>query len=110
MTNPMVLYGPGQCTECGTNLVVMDIESTLLELEDNGSARKETTIIRVVGKCPHCGRKYKMFREGLGYVYDNPCTRLQKWYNYISHCKEVEKDIDALKAPKDNPFFLSKNK
>ena len=105
-TEPMVIFGPGQCRECGNNLVVLDSECTVLVLEDDGSPRVEETVTKLVAKCPHCKKEYKMLRKGLGYEHDNPSVRLERWFDHKLRCENAIKAMEELKAPKDNPFFL----
>lgn len=109
-TDPMVIYGQGQCRECGGRLVVIDSEATLLELEDNGSPRNETTIVKIIAKCTHCGKTCPMLRKGLSYEHDTPSTRIEHWYKRKRRAEQFKKRMEELQAPEDNPFFLPKNK
>lgn len=104
----MIMYSPGQCRNCGFNLLILDMESTILELEDDGSARSEETIVKVIGKCPNCGKEYKMIRNGLKYEFDSEYNNILHWYKRQLYDLNIQKAVDSIKAPKDNPFFLLK--
>ena len=78
--DPMILFGPGQCIECGGQLTVVDMETVFIKLSPAGSPVSEDTMIKCEAVCMHCGKRYPMLRDGLNYVPDNEYTRFIKSY------------------------------
>lgn len=48
----ITFYGPGQCTECGELLTVVDHEMTIMELNKEGHPLSEETIFKAKACCP----------------------------------------------------------
>lgn len=105
--DPIVSFGVNRCPCCNLVLTVVDMETTFLELADNGSPINETTMIKAQVVCRKCGYSADVLRDGLSYVYDNEYNRLDREYKRIYHNREVAKRMDDLKPTKDNPFCIN---
>lgn len=112
LISPIKVFPKGCCINCGSNLVVIDMETSFVELSDDGTPVNitEETVLRVEGVCRHCGARYPMIRYGLNYLHENEYTKLCLWYNHMLHCRQVEKDMDALKPNEGNPFCIGNNR
>lgn len=105
--DPIISFGVNRCPNCQSILTVVDMETTFLELADNGSPINETTMVKSQVVCRNCGYSNPVIRDGLSYIYDNEYNRLDRRYREECHNREVAKRMDALKPSKDNPFCIN---
>ena len=104
---PMIVFGQGQCTECGGQLTVVDMETTFLRLDKNGSPVTEDTMIKCEAVCMNCGKRYPMLRSGLDYFRDNEYSRLRRWYLAEQTNAKRKEELDKLIPSEDNPFCIN---
>ena len=106
MIDPVSYFAANRCPKCNELITVMDMETSFLELSDDGDPVNETTFIRSEAICRHCGFKSPMVRKGFGYMYDNEINRLQMSFDKEVEMAKVRDRMDSLKPTKDNPFCL----
>lgn len=104
---PMIFYGRGQCTDCGGPLVVVDMETSFIELSTSGSPISENTMISCEAVCRHCGKRIPMVRYGLEYIPYNEYTRSILEYNQMIRERAVKKRMEEAKPTEDNPFCIN---
>ena len=68
LIEPIIFHKPGECPVCGHPLTVIDTEMTIMELNPNGTAATEETIVRCMAGCRNCGTKIPMMRWQGGYL------------------------------------------
>lgn len=105
--DPMVIFGPGQCTECGGQLTVIDMETVFMNLSPSGSPVSEDTMINCEAVCSHCGKRIPMMRNGLDYMPDNGYNRFMRYYKLSEFNKAKKAEIDKLRPTEDNPFCIN---
>ena len=104
---PMIVFGQGQCTECGGQLTVVDMETTFLRLDKNGSPVTEDTMIKCEAVCMHCGKRYPMIRNGLDYYHDNDYMKtVIEYQRYLANAKR-KAELEKLIPTEDNPFCIN---
>lgn len=105
--DPMIIFGPGRCIECGGQLTVIDMETCFMKLSPSGSPITEDTMIKCEAVCMHCSKRFPMIRIGSNYVPDNDYIRFLKQYNDMVHDKETNERMESLKPTKENPFCIN---
>lgn len=108
--DPIMYYGINKCPKCNSILTIVDMETSFLELADNGSPINETTLVKAEAVCRNCGYKAPMMRDGMSYKYDNEVNRIDKEHYICMKQAEVRKRMDSLKPTKDNPFCINVKK
>lgn len=105
--DPMIIFGPGQCTECGGQLTVVDMETVFIDLSPSGVPTSENTMIRCEAVCTHCGKRISMMRDGLNYIPDNEYNRFMRYYKHSEFVKTRNAEIENLRPSEDNPFCIN---
>lgn len=68
LIHPFRIQGPGQCPQCGNELIIHSNEIITLQLNKSGIPTSiYDTVNRCVGKCINCGTQIDMILEGLVY-------------------------------------------
>lgn len=98
------IYGPGRCPECFTLLTVMDIETSFMELNEDGTPISLETYESCSAICEKCGGRYRMMRLNGKYVPDSDMVR----YTHLLKARdEALKRIEENKSKsKENPLAL----
>jgi hypothetical protein len=109
MKDAMIIFGRGCCLKCGHPLTIIDMETSFIQLNTNGTPIGEETMIKCEGVCRNCGERYPMMRDYDEYVHDNEYTRFCQEYIHQQFVKQTEKLMDDLKPKPDNPFCLGEN-
>ena len=105
--DPMIIYGPGRCIDCGGQLTVIDMETSFMPLSPSGKPISEETMVKCEGVCMLCGKKYPMIRYGTSYIHDNEFTRFVEDFNNQKRIEYTTRKMEELKPTKDNPFCIN---
>ena len=100
----LIYHGPGCCMKCGSPLVVVDHEMTIMELNQDGDPISEETTFRVKAACTYCGNKHDMMRWMGGYIPYSPSSRILK----IAEAQDIIKQRAELlneESKGKNPFI-----
>lgn len=98
------IYGPGRCPECFSPLTIMDIETSFMEVNEDGTPIDLETYESCKGICSKCGGRYPMMRLNGRYVPDSDMVR----YTHLLKARdEALKRIEENKSKsKQNPLAL----
>lgn len=104
---PMTFFAPGKCPLCSSELIVMDMETSIMSVSPSGNPIDERTMVRCEAICTNCKHKVPMMRDGLRYIPDTEYNRLLAKYRNSEKRKEVEVEMEKLKPTEDNPFCIN---
>ena len=105
LIEPMIFYGPGACPKCMSLLMLADRETTIMELNRDGSVSNiEGSYSMCMAMCPNCGHKQSMMRCNGIY---RPVSLMVK----LTADLEIQDEIDRRKnnsnySIKGNPLSL----
>lgn len=107
LIDPMIIRGPGCCSNCGGRLTIIDMESSFLDMSDSGQLIKEETLTSCEGVCRNCGKRIPFRPYGNSYVRDNQYTRILEKLRNEEIQNSIKAKMDELKPKEDNPFCIN---
>lgn len=99
LKDPIEYYGPGKCCKCLTNLKVVDIEMTIIDVDNNGNPISDDVTVQCKGVCPRCGYEVPMIRWQGGYIPYSPLVILMKKDEIKQRIKERKDAIPINENP-----------
>lgn len=104
LIEPVDFRGPGQCPNCGSQLVVADMEVNLFTLSPAGRYADDLeTYVECTGVCPKCGKRIELMRINGAY---KPRSELVAAIEHAKLQEKVEEreKKDNLRHSTENPF------
>ena len=98
------VYGPGRCPECMSPITIMDVETSFMQLNKDGTPLDIDTYTTCRGVCQKCGGRYRYMRLDGKYV---PESDMVLYTHLIKIRDVVKKRIEEEKGKsKENPLAL----
>ena len=104
ITEGLIYHGPGCCMKCGSPLVVIDHEMTVMELNQDGCPISEDTVSRIKAACTYCGNKQDMMRWKGTYIPYSPSSRIIRLGEARYEIEDRVKQLN-LESKGKNPFI-----
>lgn len=101
LIEPMIYYGPGSCPKCISLMMLADRETTIMDLNSDGSVSNiEGSYSVCMAICPNCNHKQPMMRCNGIY---RPASLVVKMLSDL----EIQEEIDLRK--KNTSYFIEGN-